>query len=419
MSETHRPALRDASLIVLVGAAGCGPTASVVATTAAEAEAGTPTRVISRKVIRPGEVPHPGKVLVDHDARRIELRSGGDALCRIWEMDVRKRAIPPLVEVRAPSGYGIDRRFARPRDDMMRLGAACLKNEGAPCRTIVDTMLAWSNADAAIVRTSGDDSPFWNDSITVNLEVVRPFVGAYAIARASVAVAPNEDALIRQWVEKVLARSRHLMRGLHRKGRNYAAHNHAVASAAALMAYGAMWGDAQAFGHGIDQWFITLGDMRSDGSFPIEARRGARALFYTGRTLSGLMSIAEMARAQGIDLYAMAPTEKKTIHRAVAFMLAAMDRDEVIYRYARENYDPGPSDEWRRQDLGSPGTTMAWAVPYAARFPDHPNSSTIQSLRRDPESDHGVVFNHVLDASIPEVMGHWIGARADCLYRAS
>ena len=180
MSEKHCPILHAAAFIALAGVTGCVPSAS------SPPEHETPI------------VAQPGKVLVDHDARRIELKSGGDKLCRIWESDLRKRAIPPLVEVQAPSGYGIDDRFAGPRDDMMRLGAACLKNEGAPCRTIVDTMLAWSNADAAIVRTSGDDSPFWNDSITVNLEVVRPFVGAYAIARASVPVAPDEDALIRQ-----------------------------------------------------------------------------------------------------------------------------------------------------------------------------------------------------------------------------
>ena len=40
------------------------------------------------------------------------------------------------------------------------------------------------------------------------------------------------------------------MRGWHFKGHNYAAHD-----------------------HGIDQWFITLGDMREDGSFPFVAPR--------------------------------------------------------------------------------------------------------------------------------------------------
>ena len=390
-------AIHTPVLVLLAGIiSGCGPTRP------AEFRATTVT--------------HPGKVLVDHDARRAQLKSGGDGMCRVWEGSTR--VIPPLVDVRGPEGYGIDDRFGNPRKAMSELGAACLKLGGTPCRTIVDSMLAWSKADAAIVRSSGDTSKFWNDSITVNLDVVRPFVGAYAIARASVPVAPKDDEAIRQWMERVLARSKHLLRGEFRRGENYAAHNHAVASSAAFMAYGAMWGDEKAFGHGIDQWFLTLGDMRDDGSFPIEARRGARALFYTGRTLSGLMSIAEMAQVQGIDLYGSGASKEKTIHKAVAFMIAAMDRNELIYPYAKSNFDPGPSKNWRQQYMGSLGSTLGWAVPYAARFPDHPNTVRMQSLRTDRNSDRGTRFNRVLRENAV-VEGHWIGARADCLYRAS
>ncbi len=361
------------------------------------------------------DIAQPGKVLVDHEARRSQLKGG--ELCPVWETALPRTALPPVVGVEAPSGYGIDWRFAAPRDQMMELGAACLKLGGKPCRTIADTMVSWSQAEAAIVESSGDNSRFWNDSITVNLDVVRPFVGAYAIARSSVAVAPEEDARIREWVEAVLWRSRNLLRGVRRKGRNYAAHNHAVASAAALMAYGAMWGDSAAFGHGVDQWFITLGDMRRDGSLPIETRRGARALFYTGRTLSGLTSIAEMARTQGIDLYSSGPSDEKTIHKAVAFMLDALENNDAVLSYASENYGPGPYGDWRQQDLGAPGDTLGWAIPYAARFPDHPNARRLRSLEIDKRIPTQDVLDYVL-APDSAVMGHWIGGRSDCLYGA-
>lgn len=361
------------------------------------------------------DIAQPGKVLVDHEARRGELKN--DDLCPVWQSALPQTALSPIVGVEAPSGYGIDWRFAAPRDGMMKLGAACLKLGGKPCGIIVDTMVSWSQAGAAIVESSGDNSRFWNDSITVNLDVVRPFVGAYAIARSSVAVAPEEDARIREWIEAVLWRSRHLLRGVHRKGRNYAAHNHAVASAAALMAHGAMWGDSTAFGHGVDQWFITLGDMRGDGSLPIETRRGARALFYTGRTLSGLMSIAEMARTQGIDLYSSGPSGERTIHKAVAFMLDALENNDVVLPYASENFFPGPHGNWRQQDLGRPGSTFGWAIPYVARFPDHANARRLSSLKIDRRIPTQDVLNYVL-APDSAVMGHWIGGRADCLYRA-
>lgn len=360
-------------------------------------------------------VAQPGEVLVDHGARRAELGSADADLCPIEESRLPTSAIEPIVELRTTGEW--DERFTSPRNDMVELGAACLKSGGAPCRMIVDTMLTWARAEAAIVRSCCDTERFWVDSLVVNLEVARPFIGAYAIARASVPVTSDDDMTVQRWMERVVTKAEHLMRGLYRKGRNYAAHNHAIGSAAAHMAYGAMWGDEEAFGHGIDQWFITLGDMRDDGSFPIEARRGDLALFYTGRTLSGLMSIAEMARTQGIDLYAANPAEGKTIHQAVSFMIAAIERNELIYAYAKEDFWPRKRNNWKRQHLGSLGSTLGWAVPYAARFPDHPNTLWMQSLRTDLDSDQGPAFGTVLREGA-RVMGHWPGARADCLYRA-
>ena len=156
--------------------------------------------------------------------------------------------------------------------------------------------------------------------------------------------------------------------------------------------------------------------MRDDGSFPIETRRGARALFYTGRILTGLMSIAEIARAQGIDLYASGPSKEKTIHRAVAFMVAAMHDEEVVHPYAKANYY-GTGKEWRKQDFGNVDATMGWAIPYTARFPDHPNTIRIHALRTDVDSDHGALFDEVLKEGAV-VEGHWSGVRSDCLYRA-
>ena len=267
------------------------------------------------------------------------------------------------------------------------------------------------------MRSCCDTELFWEESIAVNLDLVRPFIGAYAIAHATVPVSADDDAAVREWMKNNVRRAKHLMRGYHFKGHNYAAHNHAIASAAAHMAYGAMWGDARAFDHGVDQWFITLGDMREDGSFPIEARRGPLAMFYTGRTLSGLMSIAEMARAQGIDLYGQAPSEDKTIHRAVTFMIAALERNETIYRYAKANIHPGSSRNWRVQHLGSPGSTLSWMIPYTARFPAHPNTARLQRLREDEQADNRIQVALILHEGIA-VSGHWTGVRSDCLYRS-
>lgn len=96
-------------------------------------------------------------------------------------------------------------------------------------------------------------------------------------------------------------------------------------------------------------------------------------------------------------------------------MVAALDRNEHIHRYARENHGAGRRD-WRRQDLGSLGNALGWLIPCTARFPDHPNTVRIQSLRTDADADNWDQVDFVLDEGVP-VLGAWIGARADCLYR--
>lgn len=340
----------------------------------------------------------PGKVLVDHSLRR-KQQSDLDQLCGSGGFPV-----DPLTTVEAPSGYGLDDRYNAASSGMTSMGARCLAGASAQCRAIIEMMEKWATANAAQVH-SGGGSKYWNDTLTVNLRVVRPFLGAYSIAKATVNPSIETDEIIRQWIHRTVKRATHMMRneGMYTwggaTGTAKAAHNHAAASSAAWMAYGAMWGDDTAFKYGLEQWFITLGSMRKDGSLPIETRRGARALFYTGRTLSALMSIAEMAKTQGIDLYAYSPSKKKTIHRAVQFMLDALEHNELVIKYARENHMPGPSKNYRNQYLGG-SDTFGWIFPYVGRFPNHPNSARIRKLL------HWVL----------PLEGDWIGGCSRCLY---
>ncbi len=288
----------------------------------------------------------------------------------------------PIVGVRAPSGYGLDDRFQSVGIQVMRMGSGCLGGDAAQCRAIVETLHDWARADAGIVE-SVIRSQLSDDTLTVNLRVVRPFIGAYSVARARGFGDETSDAEIHAWMRRVLNHASRLQRdkGVYRSPdgaiARWAASNHPAASAAAWMAYGAQWNDPEALQHGLDQWFITLGSMRSDGSLPIETRRGASAIFYQGRTMSALASIAVMAEMQGIDLWAKSPEPDKTFHRAASFMLEALVDKEVVFPYARDNDIPGPDKDWRNQYLGGLSNTLGWVLPYMNRFPGRENSARI------------------------------------------
>ncbi|MEQ8710491.1 MAG: alginate lyase family protein [Rhodospirillales bacterium] len=297
-----------------------------------------------------------------------------------------RSALPedPITSVQAPAGYGLDDRYIKASGAIIKMGTGCLGNNDQQCRSVVAMTASWADANASIVnRTATDDGQFWNDTLTVNLYVARPFIGAYSIARARGFSDDAVDLRIMTWMHHLLTRASHMMRdgsfyreaGMNRAPK--AAHNHAAASAAAWMAFGAQWNNADAFRHGIEQWFITLRTMREDGSMPIETRRGARAVFYQGRILNALASIAVMADVQGIDLWSQSPGGSSTIHNAVRFMLKAVDDPSVVFPYARENVAPGPDKNWENPYLGSPDGALAWMIPYMHRFPDHPNTAAI------------------------------------------
>ncbi|MRG73690.1 hypothetical protein GH722_18145 [Alphaproteobacteria bacterium HT1-32] len=290
----------------------------------------------------------------------------------------------PIISVQAPAGYGLDDRYIKASHAIIRMGTGCLGNDDQQCRSVVQMAASWADANASIVnRTAADDGQFWNDTLTVNLYVARPFIGAYSIARARGFSDDATDLRVKTWMSHLLTQASHMMRDgtfYREAGMNNApkaAHNHAAASAAAWMAFGAQWNSPEAFRHGIEQWFISLRTMREDGSMPIETRRGARAIFYQGRILNALASIAVMADVQGIDLWSKSPTQTSTIHNAVHFMLKAVDDPAVVFPYARANVAPGPDKNWSNPYLGSLDGALAWMIPYMHRFPDHPNTAAI------------------------------------------
>jgi poly(beta-D-mannuronate) lyase len=103
--------------------------------------------------------------------------------------------------------------------------------------------------------------------------------------------------------------------------------------------------------------------MRADGSLPLETSRGARALWYQRHAIALLVYMAELARAQGYDLYG-ADVEGRKLARAVDFLLTEATEPRRLTAYATE-----------RQDLGfletrpSGRNLMAWLEAWHRRSP--------------------------------------------------
>ncbi|EBA13246.1 hypothetical protein RCCS2_05154 [Roseobacter sp. CCS2] len=82
-----------------------------------------------------------------------------------------------------------------------------------------------------------------------------------------------------------------------------------------------------------DGYYDQIDQLRPDGSFPFETARGQWGVVYQSRNIAHLLTIAEAARNQGVDLYSYAPNGV-SIHDAIRFMIAANDDNSLIDGYA-------------------------------------------------------------------------------------
>lgn len=368
-------------------------------------------------------ITRPGLVAVDVQARRQQLEEADFLdLCDKYDAGRLPEVMHDLITT---AGYPDDR-YLDVSETLRSLGARCLAGHEADCATIQDYALDWArNSKLKGPQGDDDDDIFWEETLTINMRLLVPMIAALSVAEQYVPMASSDRTALDRWLKRKVDEYEHSLRdaGRYKGGKDgtrahRAANNHAVQSSIAAMSYGAWVNDPSYFETGIEQWFITMGSMREDGSLPVETRRGARALFYDGRTITALMQLAERAAVQGIDLYGTEPNPGQSVHRAVEFFLNAMEEPEVIFKYAKANRHPGPSKNYKRQDLGSIGSTLGWVGLYMARFPDHPNT---QRLLPRLEFKHSEVDNY-LTRSLDQVVrstgmsGEWTGVDVMCFY---
>lgn len=105
-----------------------------------------------------------------------------------------------------------------------------------------------------------------------------------------------------------------------------------MVAAHAIMVWGAHKGDRQMLNQGPRRYYDFLRAMRPDGSLPEDARRGCRALLYSGQTLGLMTQIAELARRHGRNIFDES-VRGNTIHDGIAFLLAAEGDPGLIAAY--------------------------------------------------------------------------------------
>jgi poly(beta-D-mannuronate) lyase len=269
---------------------------------------------------------------------------------------------------------------------MIGSAAAFGTDDAAARHAVIDNLVRWAEGDA-LGQFKKDPAA----TMYYNLDrTLLPVIVAYSLVRDDPEVDGGDRQRIEVWLDELVVR-----RGPARArdpNLSSSQNNHRYLSDSVTMAWGILRGDDEAFRAGIERYLAALGQMRPDGSLPLETARGARALSYQRHAIASLVAIAEMAAVQGYDLYAVSE-DGRSLHQAVAFLARALVDPSLVLVYAHDDRNPGKYGNYLVQDLsfmarrGHERHYMAWLEPYRARFPELEATRTL--VRRLGEFDPG------------------------------
>jgi poly(beta-D-mannuronate) lyase len=314
------------------------------------------------------QVTRPDALLFDRAARREALaampQSQRELMCGAGEGGWPEHGVVQNVYNGKQPGEGFALTI------MVAAAAAFGTDDGAAAEAAISNLRRWAEGDA-LSRFKENPAP----SMYYNLDrTLLPVIVTFSLVRDHPGMAASDRERIEAWLDNLVWR-----RGPGRErdpDLTSSQNNHRYLSDSVTMAWGILRGDDDGFRAGVEAYVAALGQMREDGSLPLETARGSRALSYQRHAITSLVAIAEMAAAQGYDLYGIEGPEGQSIHRAIAFLLDGIDQTSRVWAYAQENDNPRAYRNYKVQDLGFMTSRghgrhyMAWTEAYLARFPD-------------------------------------------------
>jgi poly(beta-D-mannuronate) lyase len=274
----------------------------------------------------------------------VAVRYYSDAAGTVEDPALRRQNDEALAPVR---GYA--RELTRLTDRYRRFGGARV----AGCA--LDWLDHWARSRALLGTTNGNQAEYERKWTLAALAL------NYLKIRDAVSLDTEKTRRVEHWLSELAA----VVIRFHenpRRGRN----NHLYWSGLAVTASGVAANDPRLFGWGVAVFHEALGQIRDDGTLPLELARKELALHYHNFAAAPLALIAEIGEANGIPLY---DAGGGAFHRLVRRTLEGM-RDPAYFQHLT-----GAAQRIPR------GGVMAWLEPYAARFPSSPAARLAAELR--------------------------------------
>lgn len=213
-----------------------------------------------------------------------------------------------------------------------------------------------------------------DEDISVN-RMIQPVIIAYGHNRDAFTAEERQE--IEEWLSRIVD-------GVERDQRTRSLpqlHNIRYRNALNQMMLGIVSNDDRRVQRAIRTYKRAINGLRSDGSFPNDSERGGSSLNYQAGSTASLVTIAELAAGQGIDLYSYGG--EKTISTAVNFTLDVTVNPALIFPYARRS-----NELWMDKAEYPARTPYAgwkeisnaeWVFYWITRFPNSPETTKIMS----------------------------------------
>ncbi len=217
-------------------------------------------------------------------------------------------------------------------------------------RCALDWLATWADADAMLGKMTTNQSTYERKWMLAALAL------SYLKIREAPDLPSDRKGIVEDWL-------RHLARATlayydRPKGGTDTRNNHLAWAALAVAASGVAANDRALFDWGIDRSRRFIAQIAADGSLPLELARKGRAQHYHVFSLMPLIMLAEIAAANGIDLYA---ENSGGIDRLARLVIEGLDDPSQFAALA------GIHQEW----IGTfGGWQLAWAELYYARRRD-------------------------------------------------
>lgn len=278
----------------------------------------------------------------DVASRKVDLLKSDNAsarqACLAPDIALDATQMPPVAGLKSTRGYGSDNSIEPFVWQVMVLTGRVLADDQLSRDALVGALETWARADALMSTEDTHDAHF------ALKRALLPLTTSYLVIES--ALEPAQSELVRNWLDALVHKIDHTFDG------DVDRNNHRYLADSVLASWGAIVDDPALLDKGEARLQIALLEqMRPDGSFPLEARRGARAIWYHRQSLASLTTILAALRYAGRQPLKN-PELSDAWERTLTYFTDSVRWPRLVKHYAAENYIPGPSDDYRRQDLG-------------------------------------------------------------------